>query len=129
MTESHLRYVSGSVQNNVLVATITVHHLRDAAATFAVRDELLALIDASHVRHVVLDARHVQFIGSIGLLTFLSVRRRIVDGRVVLCNLSEPIQKLFAICRLITTDPAKVAPFEIATTLENALARFENSTV
>ena len=124
MSESTLRYVSGTVQNGVLVATITVNQLRDAAATYSLRDELLNLINSSGARHIVLDARHVQFIGSIGLLTFLSVRRHMADGRVVLCNMSEPIQKLFAICRLITTDPTKVAPFEVATTLEKALARF-----
>ena len=124
MPDSPPRHVSGFVQNGVLVVTITVPQLRDAANTFAARDEILALIDSSGARHVILDARHLQFIGSIGLLTFLSVRRQVVDGRVVICNLSEPIQRLFAVCRLITTDPAKVAPFEMATTLENALARF-----
>jgi anti-anti-sigma regulatory factor len=84
---------------------------------------MLALIDPEKITHVVLDFQRVTFVGSIGFLAFLAVRRHLEDSQVIICNLYEPIRQVFEICRLIPKDPAATAPFQVENSLEEALAR------
>jgi anti-anti-sigma factor len=111
------------VNGDVLVVTVVPPQIRDAAIAYGLRDEIISLLDALPTRDLVLDVANTQFIGSIGFLAFLGVRRRLEGGRIILCNLSAPVRDMFAVCKLIATDPAKDAPFETAETVEAALAR------
>ena len=63
------------------------------------------------------------FVGSIGFLAFLALRRHLENGRIVVCNFSDSIRKIFEICRLIPTDPSAAGPFLVEESLEAALAR------
>ena len=51
------------------------------------------------------------------------LRRQLLDGRIILCNLSAPIREMFAVCRLVPTESNRVAPFEVAVTRDDALAQ------
>ncbi len=117
--------VSAAVQNSVLVLTVSPKEVSDPEVSYALRDEMTSRIDASGCRNVVIDLLAVDFIGSVGLLALLGVRRRLneSDGRVVLCNISELIRQMLAACRLISTDGSQPAVFETATTLDEALSR------
>lgn len=114
-------YATSSFQNGVLVVTILASQVRDAVVAYALRDEMTALVDRDRPQHLVIDLAGVQFIGSIGFLAFLGVRRRLEAGRVVLCHLSPALHDTFAICRLIPTEPDGVAPFEVAADVDEAL--------
>jgi anti-anti-sigma factor len=118
-----LLHVTGTITNGVLVVTVVSPQIRDAAVAYAVRDEIIALLDSSQSQDLVIDLKSVDFIGSIGFLAFLGVRRHLDGRRIVICNLSQPVRETFTICKLIATDETIVAPFESATTLEAALAR------
>jgi stage II sporulation protein AA (anti-sigma F factor antagonist) len=109
--------------HNVLVIEVLVEQIRDPDTSYALRDEMLSLIDPEKISHVVLDLQHVTFVGSIGFLAFLAVRRRLENGQIVICNLWEPVRQTFQICRLISNDPAVTAPFRVEDSLEAALAR------
>ena len=123
MTEKKMRFASGSVHESVLVITILVEEIRDAEMSYALRDEILSLIDGAMVSHVVLDLQRVTFMGSVGFLAFLAVRRHVEVGQIVICNISSPVRHMFELCRLISNDPSTAAPFEAEDTLEAALAR------
>jgi anti-anti-sigma factor len=123
MTEREQHYAIGLVQDNVLVIEVLVEQIRDPDTSYALRDEMLSLIDPEKISHVVLDLQHVTFVGSIGFLAFLAVRRRLENGQIVICNLWEPVRQTFQICRLISNDPAVTAPFRVEDSLEAALAR------
>ena len=123
MTKNELRFASGSVHGGVLVITILVERIRDAETSYALRDEILSLIDGATVGHVVFDLRRVTFMGSAGFLAFLAVRRHLEVGRIVFCNISRPVRDMFEVCRLISKDPSMTAVFEADDTLEAALAR------
>ena len=110
-----------------LVVTVMPQQVREAAIAFSLRDEIVALLDSFQARDLVIDAGNLQFIGSIGFLSFLGVRRHLGDGRIILCNLAPPVQEMFAICALISTDGTKAAPFEVAATVEAAVARLARS--
>jgi anti-anti-sigma factor len=114
---------AGELQNGNLVVTIHESQLREAATAYRLRDEINALIDAQKPQNIVLDLASVKFIGSVGFLAFLGVRRHLGPGRIVLANLSDSTREIFAICRLIPTETNQSAPFEVATTVDEALSR------
>lgn len=121
MSNSHST-VDCSVRGSTLVATLRIAELRDNESIQQLKDELLAAVTLSKPRNVVLDLGQVKFIGSVGFLVFLRVRREPGVGRVVLCNLGEQVRGAFLICRLLPSDAQRLAPFEEAGTVEEALA-------
>ncbi len=126
MNENKPQYVSGSVHNDVLVITILVEKVRDAETAHALRDEISSLMDSAKASHVVIDLQRVTFMGSVGFLVFLALRRRVEVGQIVICNISPPVRDMFELCRLISTDPSMAAAFEAEDSLEAALARFSD---
>ena len=113
---------TSAASGNSLVVTILTAQLRDAQIAYKLRDDIIGLIGDSQPAGVVLDLSKVAFIGSVGFLSFLGVRRHLKGGRIVLCNLSDPIRDMFGVCRLITTDANAVAPFETAKSVADVLA-------
>lgn len=114
--------------DGVLVVMIAIGEIREPATAYDLRNEMLALVKEAKCRHLVIDARNLIFIGSVGFLAFLGVRREL-KGRIVLCHLSDAIRDSFAVCRLIPTGDDRVAPFETADTLDEALRGFSASAV
>jgi anti-anti-sigma regulatory factor len=112
--------------DSILVATIAVGELREPAVAYDLRSEMLSLVKEAGTQHLVIDARNLILIGSVGFLAFLGVRREL-KGRIVLCNLTEPIRDSFAVCRLIPGAGGGSAPFEVANTLPEALEAFASS--
>jgi anti-anti-sigma factor len=109
------------VDENVLVATINVGEIREPSVAYDLRNQMLALVRDSGVRNLVIDCRNLGFMGSIGFLSFLGVRREL-PGRIVLCHLSPLLRETFDICRLIRDSRDGDAPFEAAEKLDDALA-------
>jgi len=118
-----LCHASRIVDSGVLVATFNIEEIRDAPMAYALRDELISLVSSAAARHLVIDARNVAFISSIGFLAFLGVRRHLSHGRIILCELREPVLQMFEACRLIPTPQSSGAPFEVAATLQEAVDR------
>jgi anti-anti-sigma factor len=118
-----MQHVTGALRGQTLVATVTLNDIRDSAVAYALRDQILALVESTGASHVVLDLINVRSIGSIGFLAFLAVRRRLPGGRIVLCNLSDAIRRTFELCRLIAREANPNAPFEVEETVEAAVAR------
>lgn len=116
---------TGDTKDSVLIATVLVERIRDAKTAYELRDSLIDLIQEAQPGHVVIDLEKAKFIGSVGFLAFLAVRRKLPDARIVLCNLWQPVREMFAVCRLIQTAGNEAAPFEVAETKEAALARLQ----
>lgn len=117
------QFAQASVRDGITIVTITADQIREADQAYGLRDEILAILNASKPRSLVLDLGELNFVGSIGFLAFLGVKRHLVSGRIVICNMSRPVHDMFSVCQLISSDPAKQAPFEAAETLEAALAK------
>ena len=114
---------SGAVENGVLVITILVDQVRESQPAYQLRDEMTRLIDETKASNVVLDLARVQFIGSVGFLAFLGVRRHLQGGRIVLCNLSDSTRDIFAVCRLIPTETRPEGAFEVEADVAAAVKR------
>ena len=113
----------GTVQGSVLAVSILLDQVREAKVAYDLRDDIIALMNKERPTGIVIDLAKVNFIGSVGFLAFLGVRRQLGGGRIVLCNLSTPLREMFSVCRLIATDPNTAAPFETANTTAEALAQ------
>lgn len=124
MSENELNYLRGSVCDNVLVVTVLVEKIGDPETSYALRDEILLLLNGAKTDHIVLDLQRVTFICSVGFLAFLSLRRHLDDGQIVICNSTESVRDMFQVFRLASQDPTVTAPFQVEDTLEAALARF-----
>jgi len=116
---------TGEAKDGVLVATLLVEQLREANTAYELRDKLISLIQEARPKDVVIDLQKAKFIGSIGFLAFLGVRRELPNGRIVVCNLWQPVRDMFVVSRLIQTASNPGAPFEVAETKEAALARLQ----
>ncbi len=124
MNEDNFHHASGSVRDNVLVVTILAQRIADPDTSYALRDEILSMVDSANASQVVLDFQQVHFMGSVGVLALMAVRRRLKGGQVVLCNVSGAVREMFEVCRLIAKDASENGLFEAADSLETALARF-----
>jgi anti-anti-sigma factor len=123
MPESQPSCSRGAIRGNVLVIEVLLDQVRDPQSSYALRDEILSLMKAGEIDHVVVDLKRVTFLGSVGLLAFLAVRRHLEGGSVVLCNVADGIQAMLQVCLLISKDPARTAPFQLEPSIESALAR------
>ncbi len=124
MDETTMSYASGTVHGDILVINIHVRELRDAQTSYALRDDMLRLVNDAKVDRVVVDLKNVTFMGSIGLLALLAVRRRLQAGQIVICNISDSLQTIFELCRLVGNSPS--APFQAESSVEAAVARLSN---
>ena len=115
------RYVVASLQDGVPVATIVRKEIRESTEAYSCRDELIATVDSSKAKHLVINLEHVHFLGSIGLVALLGVRRYLDGGRIILCNISETVRQILLVCRLIPRGETDTAPFEIAPTVAAAV--------
>jgi anti-anti-sigma factor len=113
--------VACAVDRSTLVVTVLVEQLRDISVVQSLRDGILSAIETSQASNVVIDLQNVKNIGSVAFLAFLAIRRQSGIDRIVLCNLSELLQELFQMCKLIATSGGKSAPFEQAANVTEAL--------
>jgi anti-anti-sigma regulatory factor len=120
---SPLCTASRLVDDGVLVATVTIGEIREPDVAYDLRNELLNLVKSAKTEHLIIDARNMLSIGSVGFLAFLGVRREL-KGRIVLCHLSPQLQESFAVCRLIPSGDRRDTPFEMADSLESAVGMF-----
>jgi anti-anti-sigma factor len=123
MNENGPHFAQVSVRDGITIITITTDQIREANQAYGLRDEILAILKVSNPSSLVLDLGKLTFVGSIGFLAFLGVKRHLAGGRIVICNMSGPVHDMFAVCQLISSDPAKQAPFEAAETLDAAVAK------
>lgn len=105
--------------------TIEVEQVKDFTLAEELRYELVHAVKSREAKRVVLDLHNMSFMTSLACVAFISVRQAMKDvkGRVVLCNMTDFIQKVFSAKRLLvrSKNNGNVA-FESAATLEDAIA-------
>ena len=111
--------------DDTLVLTIEVEQVKDFTISEELRYELVHAVKSRESKRIIIDLRNMTFMTSLACVAFIGVRQALkaVDGRVVLCNMTEFIHKVFSAKRLLvrSKNNGNVA-FESAETLEDALA-------
>jgi anti-anti-sigma factor len=116
------RFVSIRRDADVLTLKIEVPELRDPELAYAVRDELVDIVGGEEAKHLVFDLTDVTYMGSVGLLALLAVRRMATAKRIVLCNLGPTVRGIIFTSRLASTDTSPGQPFEFTENHAQALA-------
>jgi len=114
-------------RGSCVVLTILEPQMRNFEKVTQIKLEILAAVQESLPTTVILDLTHVNFVGSVGFLAFLAIRRQPSVENIVLCNLDPNVHKLFSICKLIPEGSDSSAPLQIAATIEEAMARYAST--
>lgn len=121
---AHKSVLKSSNTAGILVVTITEPHIRTPETSHAVSDALIETVTSEKAEKVVLDLCHVTFIGSVGLLGFLALRKTEGVNEIVVCNLSSTIKSMFIACRLISEKEGREpAPFGYAESVAEAMTQ------
>jgi anti-anti-sigma factor len=114
MPESQYRHLTSHTENGVLVLTLTDPQIRGDEAAENLRKELLAAVAEAGAGRVVLDLSRVTYMSSVAFRPLLQLHGALKDrqGRIVLCNLAEPVREVLHLTRLISTSRSSRSPFE-----------------
>ena len=125
MNKNPVRHTTSFVKDNILVLSISTREVRDLPVARALDDEITEAAAAYDGNKVVLDLQHLEFIGSVGLLALIRLRRQLSErnGRIVICSLRDTVQDMFVACRLVNPTDPQSATFESETTVQDALSR------
>ena len=112
------------VQCQAIVLAITETQLQGDPISEQLRAELLAALERSGARNVVLDFQRINFVSSVAFRPLLSLHRRLKEqgGRLVLCGMSERVAEVFQVTRLVSTTGTSAAPFELQRDAPAAIA-------
>ena len=114
MPQSKYRHLTSGTEQGVLVLTLTDPQIRGDEMAEELRNELLAAVAEAGADRVVLDLRQVNYVSSVAFRPLLQLHGALKDrqGRIVLCNLAEPIREVLHLTRLISTSRSARSPFE-----------------
>lgn len=120
--EPIIEYAKHRREGNVVVIEILTTELRGHEETSELRKQLVRIVEQEKAWSIVFDIRQVRFLGSLGILAFLTVRRESPDARIMIVNASDQVVKLLTTCRLIATATTDFAPFELGDDVPSAIA-------
>lgn len=120
------RHITATTKQGVLVLTVDLTEVKDYMVAEELRYELLHVVKRSSSKKFVLDLNKMAFITSLACVAFIGLKHgvRELEGRLVLCNMTDFIRKVFNAKRLLTpsANTGSVA-FEEANSLEDAIQR------
>lgn len=113
-SENSKSLVTGTEEDGAFTLTIQVDQIRDPMTSTALRNEMVNLVDPISPKCVIVNFEKVQFMGSIGFLALMALRRHLADSRMVLCGLSQSLKDVFELCGLVANDANEEVKFEVA---------------
>ena len=116
--------IATEMRQGCLLVTILESQLRDFEKVTQLKLAIVAAVQQHHSRTVLLDLNKVTYIGSVGFLAFLGIRREKDVEHIVLCHVAPNVQQLFSICKLIPDGSSMSAPLKIADTIDSAIATY-----
>ena len=120
------RHITATSTQDVLVLTVDLAEVKDYMVAEELRYELVHAVKRAKARKFVLDLRNMTFMTSLACVSFIGLKHGVkdVEGRLVLCHMTDFIRKVFNAKRLLTpaANTGNVA-FEESETLEEAIQR------
>lgn len=123
------RHITTTTDEGVLVILVDLQEVKDYMIAEELRFEMVHAVQRSQTRQYVLDLRNIQFMTSLACVAFIGLKHSVreSEGRLILCEMSEFIRKIFNAKRLLTpSHTTGSVAFEEAAKLPDALRRFRN---
>jgi anti-anti-sigma factor len=118
------RHIQTATQQGVLVIVVELGEVKDFLVAEELRFELVHAVQRAKATKIVMDLSRISFMTSLACVAFIGLKQSVREskGRLVLCQMSEFIRKMFHAKRLLTPSlsTGSVA-FEEAETLEDAI--------
>lgn len=124
MPDAPRLHLTTSLQEGVLVLTITDRQVEGEEVPEAIRQEMLSAVEQTGVTKVVVNFANTRLISSAAFRPLLAVRRKLLEsgGRLVLCGLSPVIGDVFYTTRMMDATGSASAPFELKDDVPSAVA-------
>lgn len=125
------RHILVAKEQDVVVITVELAEVKDYMVAEELRYELVHAVKQAATTDFVLDLRRMTFMTSLACVAFLGLKHgvREVNGRLILCNMTDFIRKVFNAKRLLTPSHSTGSvAFEEADSLSEAIARFKDTT-
>jgi anti-anti-sigma factor len=124
------RHITATTEQGVLVLAVDLTEVKDFMIAEELRYELLHAVKRSSSKKFIIDLRNMTFMTSLAFVAFIGVKHgvREIDGRLILCNMTDFIRKVFNAKRLLSpgAQTGNVA-FEEAETLALAIERMHQT--
>jgi anti-anti-sigma factor len=119
--------LQSSVDQGVLVLTITQPRIQGEETAQQLRDEMQNAVTQAGAHRVIVDLQHVRYMSSVAFWPLLSLRKQLFQagGRMIICGLNDDLEDVFTTTRMISTGGAVDAPFEVAADVAAALDRIQ----
>lgn len=115
---------SPNVSCPVVVLRIEQEQVMGDTLADALREEMTTIYRQTRAVHVVIDFSHVKYLASSGFRPLLTLIREVRQrgGRMLLCGLTEDVQDVFSITRLVSSAGSAPATFEAYPDVPTAVA-------
>ena len=111
--------------SSCLIVKILESQMRDFARVIQIKETIITAVREVVPKTVIIDLSQMHFVGSVGFLAFLAIRREPTVENVVLCNLDANVYKVFSVCKLIPDGANTSAPLQLADTVDAAIAMYD----
>jgi anti-anti-sigma factor len=130
MAEPVFAHISCRREAGILVVLLKDQRIQGDSLGDLLRQELLEAVQAYNANQLVIDFQYVTYLSTAGFRPLLSLHRKLHEtrGRMIFCNLMPDTLDVFVVTRLISPTRVATAPFEAASDLADALARFRHHT-
>lgn len=120
-----LTYLEATVDQDVLVLTVTRRQIEGEDIAQGMKEELLATVARHGLNKVVLDLRNTRYVSSIAFWPLLTLRRQLAEqqGKLIICGLTGAVEEVFTTTKMVSTTGSMNAPFEMAPDRDAAVAR------
>jgi anti-anti-sigma factor len=114
MSPPNYRHLKECTEQQILVLTVTTPQLRGDEVANQLAAELLDAVTRHGANRVVLDLGAVQYLSSVIFRPLLQLHAKMkeVNGRVVLCSMSEVVAEVLHLTRMVSSSGSHPAPFE-----------------
>ena len=107
---------------NALVITLHIDEIRNSDVAMTLRETMMELAAPANAEHILLDFSRVRYMGTIGFLALMRLRRELPQATICLCGLHERVAAAFEACKLTRRNGEQEAFFLTAQDVPSALA-------
>jgi anti-anti-sigma factor len=125
MAEPQYRHLTGRIDQNVLVLTITETEVQDEKLADALLQEFLHVVTQFAGHKVVVDMQKVKYLSSVAFRPLLRLRGKLQEtgGQMILCGLTPVVGDIFYTTKMLSPSGSLQAPFHMEPDVAAAIDR------